>query len=847
MGRMTAWHRAAVFLAAAAFAPPVAAQTADTVVAPGPGYAAGGFHRWLFGSHYRKLWTTPIRVPVLDLRTFAGGLRPTERGGGQQTKSLRFHGADGREYQFRSVNKDPSPLIPESLRGTVAQRIFQDQISAGHPAAPLVVSPVLDAAGVLHAEPHLVWLADDPTLGEFRAEFGGLLGTIEERPTDDGPGFAGADKIVGTQELFERLENDQDERVDTRAFLAARLVDVFLGDWDRHQDQWRWARLGKGDDLPWTPIPRDRDQAFARFDGLLLGLARLSAPQLVAFSAHYPSMVGLTWNARVVDRRLLSGLEWSVWDSVATAHKGRLTDQVIDDAVAHLPEEFKPANAGPMAAALKSRRDHLTDAARRYYRLLAGEADVFGSDKAERVEALKTDKGTLDLTIYSAKKDTTAPLFHREFHRGETKEVRLYLYGGDDRVHIAGQGGGAPLLRIIGGGGDDQVVDSSGGGRVRVYDGRGQNSVSGLHRPPLDARPYPDFRLSDSTPYPRRDWGGFWRFRPWFSSGPEVGAFLGGGLVRYDFGFRKLPYRSRLSARVGYATGADKFRAELQGDFFRVNSRVYTSLLLRASGIDVIRFFGFGNETPRIDDDQFYRVPQQQYQITPSVTLPVGAAGRLTVGPTLKFAKTDLDPGRFITLTQPYGVGDFGEVGATAAAEWDTRDTPAAARRGVHLVAGGSVYPALWDVDSTFGEVHGEAATYLTPKTAFGPTLALRAGAKKVWGAFPFFESAFIGGASTIRGLRTQRYAGDAAVYANAELRARLGRYFLVLPGTFGVFALGDVGRVYLDGESSNKWHTGVGGGLWFAFLDPANTVSVAVARGDDDRTALYIRAGFSY
>jgi hypothetical protein len=67
-----------------------------------------------------------------------------------------------------------------------------------------------------------------------------------------------------------------------------------------------------------------------------------------------------------------------------------------------------------------------------------------------------------------------------------------------------------------------------------------------------------------------------------------------------------------------------------------------------------------------------------------------------------------------------------------------------------------------------------------------------------------------------------------------------------VLPGSFGVFALGDVGRVYLKGESSDTWHTGVGGGLWFAYLEPANTITIAVARGDS-RTALYIRAGFAY
>jgi hypothetical protein len=847
MGRMTAWHLAGALLTSgAALGSPAGAQTPDTLVTPGAGYAAGGFHRWLFGSHYRDLWTTPVRVPVLDLHQFAGGLSPTERGGGKQTKSLRFEGADGRRYQFRSLNKDPSPLLPEPLRRTVARSIFQDQISAGHPGAPLVVSPILEAAGVLHSEPRLVFLPDDPALGQFRADFGGMLGTIEERPTDDGPGFAGADKIVGTGELFERLEKDQGERADTRAFLTARLVDVFLGDWDRHQDQWRWARFGDSDRVPWTPIPRDRDQAFARFDGLLLGLARLSAPQLVAFSPTYPSTVGLTWNARVLDRRLLSGLEWSVWDSVSTDLKGRLTDDVIDEAVAHLPPEFKARGAAPLAAALKSRRDHLTEAALRFYRLLAAEADVYASDKAERVEAARGGDRTLDLTIYPAKDASGEPLFHRKFSRSETKEIRLYLHGGDDAVRVTGQGGGAPLLRIIGGGGDDRVVDSSSGGRVRVYDARGENTVSGLHRPPLDTRPFPDFRLTDSTPYPQRDWGGFWRFRPWFSSGPEVGLFVGGGLVRYDFGFRKRPYRSRLSARVGYATGAERFRAELQGDFYRVNSRVHTSVLLRASGIEVVRFFGFGNETPRIGDDEFYRVPQEQYEVAPSVVFPLGDAGTLSVGPTLTYASTNLDPGRFITLTQPYGVGDFGEVGGKATAEWDTRDRPAAARRGVHLVAGGSVYPAVWDVDSTFGELHAEAGTYLTPNTTFGPTLALRAGAKKVWGAYPFFESAFVGGASTVRGLRTQRYAGDAALYGSAELRARLGQYFFVLPGSFGVFALGDVGRVYLTGESSDTWHTGVGGGLWFAYLEPANTITVALARGDG-RTALYIRAGFAY
>jgi hypothetical protein len=464
------------------------------------------------------------------------------------------------------------------------------------------------------------------------------------------------------------------------------------------------------------------------------------------------------------------------------------------------------------------------------------------------VEIAHPADGTVEITLYPAAGEAPAPLFHRRFDRADTREVRLYLQGGDDAVLIRGPGSGAPLLRVIGGGGDDRVIDSSRAGRTRFYDARGSNAVGGVRGVPLDARPYRDFHLSDSTRYPARDWGGFWRFRPWVSSAPDIGLFVGGGVVRYNFGFRKSPYRSKLAFRAGYATGAKRFRAEFLGEFRRVNSRVRTSLFLRASGIEVVRFFGFGNQTPRIASDEFYRVPQQQYVVTPGVTFPLGSDGSFSVGPTLKLADTDLRAGRFITQLRPYGTGptgSFGEVGGTARAEWDTRDGPAATR-GVHLLAGGSVYPAVWDVASTFGEVHGEASTYLTPKTSFGPTLALRAGGKKVWGAFPFFESAFVGGASTVRGLREQRYAGDAAVYGNAELRARLGRFFVVLPGTYGVLGIADVGRVYLDGESSDTWHTGFGGGVWFAFLESGNAITMSVVRGDQ-RTAFYLRAGFAY
>jgi hypothetical protein len=61
-----------------------------------------------------------------------------------------------------------------------------------------------------------------------------------------------------------------------------------------------------------------------------------------------------------------------------------------------------------------------------------------------------------------------------------------------------------------------------------------------------------------------------------------------------------------------------------------------------------------------------------------------------------------------------------------------------------------------------------------------------------------------------------------------------------------GVFGLSDVGRGWLAGESSHRWHTAFGGGLWFAYLNRRNTISAALANGDG-RTALYLRGGFMF
>jgi hypothetical protein len=828
----------------------------DTMVVAGPRYARGPLYRMLFGAEYRQLWTTPVRAPVLDLGTFAGGLTPLSAGGGFQTLSLWFRGADGFQYGFRSVDKRLA--VPEEIDSTFIAELARDQTSSQHPGAPPVAARLMEAAGILHTGQMLVVLPDDPRLGEHRERFAHALGYLERRAiVEPGrPGFAGALEIVSWRRLIPRLFDSPAHRVHARDFLTARLVDLFLGDWDRHRGQWTWARFTDSTAAApthWRPIPEDRDHAFVRFDGLMLSLARATvAPQLIEFGGDYASVEGQTWNGRDIDRWFLGGLEREAWDSTARWLQSRLTDAVIDTAVAALPEAWRELDGARLAHTLKLRRDALPAAAMPFYHLLARDAEIHATRAAENVLLVRLFDGRLRVCLF-ARGDTLAYLV-RTLDPRETRELRLYLYGGGDSIVIRGmrddpRSGVAPAVRygspipvrIVSGAAT--VIDSSGAAEVRLYSDSGVVNVAG--RVAVDRRPWnPPLRRPDAPP--PRDWGA--RRQPvlWLGFGPDVGVFGGAGVVRTAFGFRTLPYASQWRVRAGWASEAGTGRVAIDGALHRENSAVRAELHALASGIEVLRWHGRGNSTTASGPSAYYRVTQHRYAVHGSLVVPA-AGGHLAVGPALVFNDTRLQAGRIIADSLPYGANDFGQAGLRASWQLDTRDVATAPRRGVTVALGGAVYPAVWDVTRTFAEAHAQATTYVSARTApLAPVLALRAGYKRVFGRYPFHEAAFIGDAATVRLGRQNRYGGDAAAWGSAELRLKLLRARILVPGEIGLTGLADIGRVWLRGETSDTWHSALGGGLWWSFIRPSNVLSLTVAAGRE-RTALYLGAGFAY
>jgi outer membrane protein assembly factor BamA len=178
---------------------------------------------------------------------------------------------------------------------------------------------------------------------------------------------------------------------------------------------------------------------------------------------------------------------------------------------------------------------------------------------------------------------------------------------------------------------------------------------------------------------------------------------------------------------------------------------------------------------------------------------------------------------------------------------FDTRDRAAAASRGVFLQGGARLYPAVLDADSgAFGNVYGKALTFISFSESGAQTLALGVRGEKVWGTFPYYEAAFLGGVNRLRGFPQERFAGDASIYGSAEFRVLLGHVGLLLPWEFGLFVFGDAGRVFVSGDSPGEWHTSLGGGLWGAPLYRRFTGSITVARSTEG-TAFYLGSGFGF
>ncbi|HEY3402977.1 MAG TPA: BamA/TamA family outer membrane protein [Ohtaekwangia sp.] len=838
-------------------------------------YQAGRWRRFMLGTNYRDEWKQKLEVPLFDIGS--KDLKIVQRGGGMQTLSLRLADSVDNEYTLRSIEKYPEKAVPEILQKTFAQDLVQDQISAAHPYGALVVPYLAEAAGVYHSNPSVVFIPDDPRLGMYRKDFANTLALFEERPSGDGKGkpfFGNADKIISTDKVLERLAEDNSHQVDQRFVARSRLFDIVIGDWDRHDDQWRWAVFKEKKSEHYRPIPRDRDQAFFLSDGWLSGLwsRRWALPKFEGFHDQVRWVPGFMFNARYFDRSFLNEVPAEVWLEEAKDLQRNLTDEAIENSILHFPEPVFKLHGEEIIRKLKSRRDHLTQYAMDHYTWLSHEVDVPGSNKPELFE-VDVKGGDLLLSVYKINKngEKSGKIYERTFHERETRELRLFGMGGDDIFQVKGDANKIKI-RIIGGDGMDSVINTS-HERIRLYDLNNGVGVSTWKNIANNTSTDPAVNTYDrkSFKYPR--------FAPlvYGNFNYDDGLFIGGGFLYTTHGFRKSPYKSQHIFLASYAILTSSYNFQYDGRFNQVFGQWGLKLDVDLKGPNFVNnFFGWGNET-EYDDEideapgndnlerpvDYYRIRLQQIEVQASLTHKLGNKGFLEFGPIVQRVEIEepLEDNRFINeyaATVPEPVFEVPKTfgGIQWKAGIDNRDDPRIPTRGFYLVER-SVFLKGIETDARDYSSHFAALSlFQTFRLPARVTFAVRVGGGINSATNEIYQAQILDGKTELRGYRKTRFYGDSKFFTNSEVRFRLARIRTYLfPATLGINGFYDIGRIwYKDANgvdpstedgSSSEWHKGIGGGLWFT---PFNiTVLSAEWAHSTDGNMFYIRLGFLF
>ena len=791
------------------------------------------FYQWLWGKNRRIEWGTPVLVPIVVLDTLYGGLKVDEVGGGNETRSLRLKSANEKQYALRSIRKSRKEVVPPGSENTFVEDIIEDAISSSHPYGAFAIPYMLEKAGVYHAEPKLIYIPRQKTLDTLNERFGNDLFMIEQRPDGD---WSEADNLgnfkeySNTEKLIEKLLEENDHRPDQHTYIKARLFDMMIGDWDRHEDNWRWGKKESGETKIYVPVPRDRDQVFYTIQGLLskqvVKAAGLNYMQ--DFDHKVGDMKALNWEQRYIDRLFTNELELEDWMNAAKSLQESLTDDVIKESVQGLPPEIYIVSGEEIIEKLKSRRKQLPDIVNDYYPFIAEEVEIPGTRDREYFEVKRLDGGKLSVFVYRIKKTgekEDKPYYQRTFIPSETREIRLYGIKDEDIFKI--EGSDKIITRVIGGPGKDSIVQTA--GKVFIYDNK-ENSIQASSA---------KLKLSSDTDIHKFEYRGYTYDKKGIM--PEIfydyadRFYVGIAYGIKNYKWRKEPFANSHTIGVRYSISQNAFSAYYSALFPKLIKNMDLFIDANYDAIRWVNFYGFGNETESINGIHYYRMHNREWTAGAGLRREFGK-NTIKLGAFYHNAKiktdTAIHASKFSSTSDPELFKPYEYGGLKLIYSYVNINDSIVPTSGILAFASG-IYSNNFTNQDFFQNYSVMINGFLPLGKKF--SLSIKAGGSTIVGNsnlqnnVQVFQHAVIGGPESLRGYRWERFWGKTAYYNNNELRFITNLKSYIMNAKAGLFVFFDNGRVWTSNDNSNTIHTSYGAGI---ILAPFNKIGFIVTYG---------------
>ena len=818
-------------------------------------------HRFLWGDHYREVFSKEIEVPVLLLDTVHGGLTPIKEGGGQQSRSIRFINEDENEYTLRALRKSPiqyiqADLLPTSyigdrLNNTFPERIVRDYFTTSHPYAKFALDNFAEALDLPHIEPEIYYVPKQPALEIHNDEYGNELYELQAHAGSENKAlaqFKNPEEIISTFDLLEELREDPKASVDENEYIKARLFDMLIGDWDRHQDNWRWAQYEEDGEKLYVPIPRDRDQAFSKYDGPLIRAIKLAVPTLrkmQTFDEDIDSVKWFNWSGYPLDLQILFKSDWEQWEEQVEFIQKEITDEQIAAAFAELPEAAQDQTIEEIKQKLKGRRGNLMEIARDYYERMNEFTLITGTDEDEEFEIHRQADGMTEIVQRSEGEE----IFRHTYDSNETEEIWIYGMDGDDTFEVSGEGDDLIKLRLLGGPEED-IYDFQNKKKVKLYDFK--SSKNEIVQPGSRKLLIDSYEINNFY-YKKFKFSTF-KVLPYVNFETDLGFTLGAETIWTTYGVVNNPFKAQHELLANYYYDTNGFAVQYSGEFAHLLYNWNFGATARYSSPNyTFNYFGSGSETKYLRNEvnkNYNRIKIREWHFSPSLIWRNDAGSVFDIGASLESYEVQYQPSTFLGETLAPENDLFEEqlyAGAEANYRFYSKNTTAFPSLGSDIRLTTGYKKSIDDIGNEFA--------YLEPVFSFNyplissgyAVIATKVGGEMIFGEdYEIFHAATIGGNRSLRGYRNHRFNGKQAFYHSTDLRTALGVWEnTFIPMVYGVTAGYDYGRVWIPGENSEQWHSNYGGSVWIS-AGLALTGNIGVYHGSDGNR-LSLMLNFKY